>query len=110
MYYLSHKGFTLSLANKLESAINDVLLKYNRILIASIELEAFKQEMLEAFTECHRLNPRCKPIKLEWWHPSERMSKEHAPDGDISLSSGGNGKFSFTIYKSHSCFFPKQKN
>lgn len=102
MFYLSIKGYNLSLSNKLETAINDVLIKYKRILIADKELEAFKQEMLEAFAECHRLNPRCKPIKLEWWCPNESSN-------DVALSSGGNGKFSFTIYKSHSSFTPKIK-
>lgn len=102
MFYLSHKGYGLSLSNKLESAINDVLLKYNRVLIADIELEDFKQEMLDAFAECHRLNPRCKPIKLEWWCPDEDL-------GDMRLSAGSNGKFSFTIYKSQSSFFPQPK-
>jgi hypothetical protein len=102
MYYLSFKGFGLALTNNLEKAINEVLIQYNRVLVADIELDAFKKEMLDALEECNKNNPRCKPYKFSWWD-------DNLPNGGITLSGVG-GRFMFTIYKSHSSFFPKPKH
>lgn len=66
--YGTEKGYTLSLKNKLENAVNDYLeYDVNRIIITTQELEEFKERVINRIMELNSQFPRCKPIDADWW-------------------------------------------
>lgn len=90
MAYLSVKGYTLSLKNSLENALNEFFKIHDRFIIPDDEIEDYKKGIITSIEEFNRIHTRCKPIAASWWIDTSTK--------DIHLS--GVGPINFCLYKS----------
>jgi len=66
--YATDKGYTLSLKNNLERAIDEYLSnEIDRKFIQPENLESFKEQIKNKIQQLNLENKRCKPIIVDFW-------------------------------------------
>jgi hypothetical protein len=92
MPYFSYISFSYVAKNAMQKEVYEFLKKNNRQIIASLEIENFKNEIIAGIKAIEEKHPRCKTLGAHW-------SEVHKLDeGDITLYLSNGPVCSYHLY------------
>lgn len=74
MHYFSLITYEYAVKNKLEKAVQQLLVENNRLIIPKDEVVKFQGRITDKIEELNQQHPRCTPLKPYFWKQGEDYS------------------------------------
>ena len=83
--YFTYASNRLVAKNSLQEKVQELVLKYNRTLVAVEDIDSFKKKIIDGILQLNRENPRCKPVNPEFYSHNFKDHSLHFSEGVITL-------------------------